>query len=276
MIKNEFEEWNHLRPLHDALKEIIDDFSEICTSLGIKFYLVYGTLLGAARHGDIIPWDDDVDLGLFRDDYEKLIEYFKNRNDERYIFSCPQTYKEHIQIFGKLVRVDGKYGDLKKYYTHPAGLSVDIFPFDEAKNQKNIFQFIRGIWILHLRRVVTSRKDLKNPRFHEPKLKRIIRRVMVLPFLFFDNHKLLLYTDYLCKKNNKKGYPNIISYSTTDKLYKENDPKDVWIPGTSLKLGDNEYLVPGKYKEILEDIYGDKWHEIPPESIRVQHFHIGE
>ena len=66
--------YRELAPLHDALKEIVKDFDAICQKAKVSFFLVYGTLLGAARHPDIIPWDDDIDLGMFREDYEKLIQ----------------------------------------------------------------------------------------------------------------------------------------------------------------------------------------------------------
>ncbi len=276
MAENYLEKYNELIPLHNALKEIIGDFAGICKEIGVDFYLIYGTLLGAARHSDIIPWDDDVDLGMMRSQYDKLIEYFVKNKNEKYIFACPQTSPEHTQIFGKLVRIDEKYNNLKKYYSHPRGLSIDIFPLDEAKAQSNMIQALRGECIVYLRKIVNSRAKLESNNFRERGIRRLMRSCAVLPFCFISNHKLLLFTDYLCKKNNGKGYPNIINYSTTDKLYKENDPMSTWLPAEKLPLGGNDYLVPGQYAEMLTDIYGADWHEIPPESVRGQHEHLEE
>lgn len=268
--------YRELAPLHDALKEIVKDFDAICQKAKVSFFLVYGTLLGAARHQDIIPWDDDIDLGMFREDYEKLIQYFVCNEEKNYYLSCAETDVKHTQIFAKLVRTDGKYKHLCKYYAHVMGLSVDIFPLDEALPQRNIKQWIRGEWIVYLRRVINSRAKLSNPKYHENPLKKTCRFISVIPFLAFDSHRLLKYTNALCVKNNGKGYPNIISYSTTDKLYKENDPKENWIPSSKLPLGDAFYNVPGNYKAILSNIYGDDWFKIPPESVREQHSHIEE
>ena len=262
-----------LVPLHDALKEIVKDFDGICHRAGVSFCLVYGTMLGAARHKDIIPWDDDIDLGMFRHDYEKLIQYFLSNDEPGYKLFCAETSREHTQIFAKLVRIDGKYDHLSQYYTHAKGLSVDVFPLDEAMDQTRIRQKIRGEWIVHLRRVVNSRAKLKDPHFKESTIKHLARFLMVLPFLAIDNHSLLVYTNNLCKRNNGKGYPNIINYSTTDRLYKENDPKEDWLPTTDLPLGNLRYSVPGKFERILAHIYGDDWAEIPPESVREQHTH---
>lgn len=268
------ERYKELIPLHDALKEIVKDFQKICNEAQVSFYLVYGTMLGAARHHDIIPWDDDIDLGMMRTDYERLIRYFKSNKIDGYELYCAETSSSHTQIFAKLVRIDGKYDSLSKYYTHPCGLSVDIFPLDEAMEQSKLRQKIRGEWIVHLRRVVNSRAKLKNPLFKEGKAKRTMRFLMVLPFLPVDNHTLLVHTNNLCKRNNGKGFPNIINYSTTDRLYKENDPKEDWIPTTQLPLGEEQYMVPGKFERILAHIYGENWAEIPPESVREQHTHM--
>lgn len=266
--------YNELQPLHNALKEIVHDFDVICHKAGVSFFLVYGTLLGAARHQDIIPWDDDVDLGMLRRDYEKLISYYQTNGFNNYSLYCAETSERHTQIFAKLVRTDRKYDHLSKFYSHSGGLSVDIFPLDEAMPQSNVKQILLGEWIVHLRRVVNSRAKLKNPSFREGKVKRFLRLIMVLPFLLIDNHQLLVITNDLCKKNNGKGYPNIINYSTIDRLYKENDTKDDWIPATSLPLGNKSYNVPGNYMRILAHIYGDDWFLIPPENERVQHNHL--
>lgn len=266
--------YKELTPLHEALKEIVKDFDDICRRAGVSFCLIYGTMLGAARHQDIIPWDDDVDLGMFRQDYEKLIQYFIKNDEPGYKLFCSETSNEHMQIFAKLVRVDGKYDYLAQYYTHVNGLSIDVFPLDEAMDQARIWQKIKGEWIVHLRRVVTSKAKLKDPHFKEPLLKHVVRFLMVLPFLAIDNHSLLIHINNLCKQDNGKGYPNIINYSTTDRLYKENDPKEDWLPTTDLLLGDLRYSVPGKYERILSHIYGDDWAEMPPESVREQHTHM--
>ena len=267
-------QYSELIPLHEALKEMIDDFAAICNRAGVSFYLVYGTLLGAARHHDIIPWDDDVDLGMFRDDYKKLINYFKQNSEEYYELFCADTCMTHTQIFAKLVRTDGKYEYLTKYYTHPLGLSLDIFPLDDALPQSNLHQRMLGEWIVFLRKIVNSRAKLKNKQFKEKPMNRLMRSIAVLPFLWKDNHELLIYINSLCEKNNGKGCPNIINYSTTDKLSNENDPRTDWLPSTLLFLGDTEYRVPGKYEKILSHIYGNNWNELPPEKMREQHSHL--
>lgn len=268
------ERYSELIPLHDALKEIVKDFNDICNRANVSFYLFYGTMLGAARHHDIIPWDDDIDLAMMREDYENLIKYFLDNKETGYDLFCAETNYEHTQIFAKLVRIDGKYDYLSNYYTHARGLSIDIFPLDEAKKQSDFQQIIRGKWILYLRRVVNSRAKLNNPEYKESGIRRFARKILVLPFLRIDNHRLLVYTNDLCKKNNGRGYPNIISYSTTDHLYQENDSKDVWVPATTLPLGDAYYRVPGNYSHILEHLYGSRWNEMPPERLREQHTHV--
>ena len=110
--------------------ELMDELDRICKEHGISYYLGYGSLLGAVRHGGFIPWDDDMDVIMLRVDYERLMEGFSEWcSVDRYKLI---SYRdgESIFPFAKIVDTSTKvfenYTD--KRYTN--GVWVDIFPLD--------------------------------------------------------------------------------------------------------------------------------------------------
>ena len=77
-------------------------FDDLCRRHGIKYWLSSGTLIGAVRHGGFIPWDDDVDVEMLRDDYERLITVFKKEPDPKFILQTHCTDFYYFQPFAKL------------------------------------------------------------------------------------------------------------------------------------------------------------------------------
>lgn len=113
----------NLRTIQQGSAKLLQTIDTICKKHKLKYWLHYGTLLGAVRHGGFIPWDDDIDIGMMRDDYEKLIEILGNG-----------LYKKTTG------NITFNVGDILKVFYKDTPARVDIFPFDqyykEAKTQK--------------------------------------------------------------------------------------------------------------------------------------------
>ena len=97
-----------MRPINvEELKklqiEILDNFDVFCKKNNIRYWIDYGTLLGAIRHKGFIPWDDDVDIAMLREDYEKAAAIFNSQSNDRYIFQTPSNEKKTCYPFGKLI-----------------------------------------------------------------------------------------------------------------------------------------------------------------------------
>ena len=109
--------------------DILKYVKSVCEENGLRYYLSYGSLLGAIRHGGFIPWDDDIDISMPRPDYERLILFFKKTKSNRFKGLLPdnRNYPYHfIKVVDLQTYIEEK--DIIEYDNK--GLWIDIFPLD--------------------------------------------------------------------------------------------------------------------------------------------------
>ena len=126
-----------IKEAQKAMLEILKKIDEICDEQNITYFLMYGTLIGAVRHKGIIPWDDDIDIMMPRDDYDKFINYFLKYQDELkpYELYSQKNRKNYPYIIARIS--DSRYIlDSKNEKDYGIGLFVDIYPFDGMGNNK--------------------------------------------------------------------------------------------------------------------------------------------
>lgn len=134
-----------IRPLQLKLLDILKAFDEICRKHQLRYYLEYGTLLGAVRHGGFIPWDDDLDIAMPRPDYEKLILHAKEWFSYPYEFVCFENDADYPLQFGKVQDASTTIVERPHLY-YLGGAYIDIFPLDalpddEAEQRKHYAQY---------------------------------------------------------------------------------------------------------------------------------------
>lgn len=141
-----------------VLLDIAKELKRVCDILNIKFFLFYGTLLGAVRHKGFIPWDDDFDVGMFSDHYEILLNNFNDvankryrlihySNTDRYIWAYAKILDTHTVMYEKTLKPPFDYG-----------LFVDVFPFyriqlsdsQKAEFQRRMLGYYRQYMISHI------------------------------------------------------------------------------------------------------------------------------
>lgn len=112
--------------------EIIMELDRICKKCGIKYTIVGGTMLGAARSGGYIPWDDDADIGFLRNEYERFRKACKLELDKsRFYFQDYRNTKGYRWGYGKLRRNNTKFVRLgQEDMPYEQGIFIDIMPFD--------------------------------------------------------------------------------------------------------------------------------------------------
>lgn len=115
-------------------QEILDVIHTVCQKHNLKYSLFYGTLLGAVRHGGFIPWDDDIDIIMPREDYNKLIHIWKDEVSEEYLMQAPYEYPDLVNNFSKVRKNHTTYLQDEEEITreYHKGIFVDIFPVDRV------------------------------------------------------------------------------------------------------------------------------------------------
>ncbi len=133
----------YVHDVHKVLLEMLKDIDALCEKHGIDYYLTAGTCLGAVRHNGFIPWDDDADISMRREDYNKLLEVLKEEMpNDKYYYQCIDTHKEYnVLIPAMKIRRKGTYlrevnSLLANKCKDGDGIFVDIFVVDYVSDKK--------------------------------------------------------------------------------------------------------------------------------------------
>lgn len=145
MEKSEKKVQDQIASVWKVEQEILDVIHRICTDHGLRYSLSYGTLIGAVRHQGFIPWDDDIDLIMPREDYDKLLEIWNDVAPEGYILANGNTAEDCSGNFSKIIKDHTTFLQLEEDRNRDIhkGIFVDIFPGDRVAPGKlgRIMQF---------------------------------------------------------------------------------------------------------------------------------------
>lgn len=258
---------DNLRRLQLVELSILKDVADICEKEKLHYYLIGGTLLGAVRHNGFIPWDDDIDLVMFRKDYDKLFDIISKNYSKKYFVQRFETDKNYTRYIMK-IRLNGtKHIEEQnsKIQMHQ-GIYIDIFPLDyvlyDEKNLEKRGKVLRKLFAL---------KNFKHRTKFENKFKLILSRLL-FPFSFFiSDKKLNKRFESICECDNLKTDEYVTNFASHFKWRKQLFPSSYYGDGVFLEFEGEKYRCPLKYKEILERLYGENYMELPPEDKRENH-----
>lgn len=144
-----------LRKVQLVQLEIAKEIKRVCEENDIRYFLADGSFLGAVRHGGFIPWDDDMDIGMLRCDYEKFCRIAPEKLKPEYCLQTWYTEKNYGLPFGKVLKRNTVYLENKKSRRlQENGFYVDIFPYDyvpeDPEQQKQLAAQLLSIYRVKL------------------------------------------------------------------------------------------------------------------------------
>lgn len=266
----------HIIPqcVKNELIQIYEIFSFICKKHNLKHWLGYGTMLGAVRHHGFIPWDDDLDVFMMREDYNKFLliaqaelpRYFKlvtYQNCREYPHTFAKIQESRYEVYNKVKDEAG--------YVNPQGLYIDIFSLDSVPEKKlvKIIDIIRS-GLLYCRYSYIFRQNCHTTT--KGKIAGFIGSII--------NHKINNENDFSCAsdkiyKYDSKNDPNSKYVRRADFQSRFNHSRELLLPRVAFKETifiqfENIIVpIPKGYRECLTSMYGSDYMIPPPIEKRV-------
>ncbi len=256
-----------LKKLQDMERKILKYFAGICEENNIDYYVYGGSLLGVIRHKGFIPWDDDIDVAMFRDDYERFVEAFNKKKSEKFYLVSPESEDSYFLYFPKLMMKETKFREWwADQVDFESGIFIDIFILDGLPKNKlhQKLHILRSRFLVRL----LSISQLKFRGY--PMFTQIVVNILHRLFKVFriTNEKLKKKTFKVFKKYNAKDTKQCFCASTV--VYPPIFEKAQHWPARRAKFDGIDVSIPNKAEEILTIIYGD-YMKMPPESERFNH-----
>lgn len=264
----------YLKKLHAEILTIMDEIDRICQEFHLSYYLMCGSCLGAVRHNGFIPWDDDMDITMPREDFNRFVSLVSEKSgrnsalNDRFYFRWITTEKNYSQDFAKVCikgtvfkTHDGKADD-------NAGIYVDVFPLDPCeafskKVQRKYVMYRHFHSTLVLKGAEAGTMDWRIKHWPRNLISlfipsRTIYRIMlsiIKPSKGVQtNHQAFFCSPYPI---NRQVFPN--SWHGV---------------GRRVKFENRFYVCPVEAERMMQLIYGEDYMELPPENKRKTHYPI--
>ena len=261
-----------LKRVQETELEILKDFIDLCDRHDIDYFGVGGTAIGAVRHQGFIPWDDDMDVGMLRDDYEKFLQVAPGEIEGKYELMNAEINKDCLGYTMRMCKVGTKHiTDEHSKYPTTFGIRIDIFPYDNVpedpklrKKQLRDINLYNRMYILRI---------IPNPTVP---FKGVMGKIMSAGcFVVHYLLKAFVSVDYI----NRKYRETSLRYHNQTSLVAslcDVEPeisivkKDEIFPLQELKFEGMTVKAMACNHEMLTRMYGD-YMEMPPEEQRYNH-----
>ena len=214
-----------IRDIQLANLALLKELDYVCKENGLKYWLNFGTLLGAVRHKGYIPWDDDIDVGMVRDDYNKIIEAFEKTSRNSDIYA-------NYEFLGKAQTI------IKIRHKKCSHLFVDIFPYEYSNAVENSDnRKLKTKKLMTIRQEMNKIKDLDNSEKVLDKVKEINKNI--IPDIYVEN------SDIQCG----------LEYSYTEPVWVY--PYEMIFPIREISFENYDFMSVNEPERYLENLFGE-------------------
>ena len=243
-----------MKKMHDVQYEMMIELKMVLDKLNIRYYFVHGSLLGAVTIGEFIPEDDDIDIAIFREDYNRLIKYGHKYLKNYYFIQSPTT-DDFPLAFSKMrdSRTAFRQPVLANYNCNK-GIYIDIFPIDYVAEN-----YTERLKEKLLTQRLNSRLSINNSSF----LRRITKVISTLIYPSWQvaaNKREMIYSE-----RKPTSFVNV----TNGKSAEQSIPIELFAKGISFKFREMSVTCPSMFAEYLEKIYGENFESHNPAEDRI-------
>lgn len=269
-----------LNQLHGILLSMLKDIDYWCEKSKITYMLSGGSVLGAMRHKGFIPWDDDIDIFMPRQDYNIFIREFAQAFDGKYWIDSPE-FTPSVGIPIGRARLEGTearlYNDMA---TDHDGIGIDIFVLENVPNNP-VARKLHGYRCLAAGLFFSCRRFARDKEFYlnlaegSPSLKRTTKLKIALGRLtsFWTVEKWAHHVVHVYSKCHESDSEYISCPSGRLHYFGEMYKRDDFLPPVKALFEDREFNLPHNPASYLRTLYGD-WRRVPPESKRERHGYL--
>ena len=244
--------------------EMLQEVDRICRKNNIRYVIIAGTLLGAVRHGGFIPWDDDADIGMLREEYEKFrLACERDLDHTRFYFQDHRNTPGYRWGYGKLRRKDTLFlREHQEHMPYEQGIFIDIFPLDQVPENR-ILRTLKNFECFCVRKILWSEVGKIAD-------KNTVKRTAYSMLSRLPEESVLHYFDSMVRRAGKhdSSMVRILLFPTPDRQYMYL--KKWYTETAEIDFEGQIFSGVAAYDEYLSFKYGD-YMRLPPERERKTH-----
>ena len=269
---------SEVKQIQTILLDIYKDVMYVCEKYHLKIMLAGGSALGAVRHAGFIPWDDDMDMIMPRDDFDRFVHLFLGEYNDKYHVISPFQKGKSANFFIRVIDKNSEFISLfdpsKRYHS---GIAFEITPIDFVPENK-LVRIIKGVFsdlflfTLNSRMIFEFRNKYSDRLFYmsvKSSIFYIFRIILGLFTCFISYSKLLkLYDDFA---RNNKNTSSVTIACGRNHYFGEMHSKEIFFPPKEIYFENIRSYVPNNCDAYLRKLYGENYMQIPPKEQREPH-----